>query len=38
MQDKNVWISDTTGFIGNGVEGCSQTTGDWVTSEVIDGL
>lgn len=43
MNDKNGWIGDTTGFIGNGVEGIhtggvSQTTGDWITSEVIDGL
>lgn len=43
MQGKTGWISDTTGFIGSGVEGIrtggvSQATGDWITSEVIDGL
>jgi len=36
MQDKNGWISDTTGFIGNGVEDCSQTTGDWVDKGTAD--
>lgn len=36
MQDKNGWISDTASFIGNGVEGCSQTIGDWI--ETVGGL
>lgn len=41
MNDKNGWISDTTSFIDNGVEGirtggCLQSTGDLI--EVIDGL
>lgn len=36
-------MRDKTGFIDSGVEGIrtggvSQTTGDWVTGEVIDGL
>ena len=36
MQDKNGWI-DKTGWASDGFgEGC--TTGDWITSEVIDGL
>ncbi len=38
MQDKNGWVIDTTSFIDGWGEGCSQTTGDWITSEVIDGL
>lgn len=41
MQSKTGWISDTTGFIGNGVEGirtggCSQTSGD--LNETVGGL
>lgn len=36
-------MNDRTGWIDSGVEGIrtggvSQTTGDWLTSEVIDGL
>lgn len=38
MSDKTGWISDTTSFIDGWGEGCSQATGDIITSEVIDGL
>lgn len=29
-------MNDKTGWIDNGVEGCSQTTGDWI--ETVGGL
>ena len=35
MQDKNGWISKT-GWVSDGWgEGCSQTTGDWITSTAV---